>query len=629
MLSGHERSFSVFSLISHSNFNLSLRRIASGAFEWARKCVALLLVYATMAATMPVRANEVDNASQPRSTTISIVDKSILGNDSVKVSDGPGLPTSRPFIDQDKAGDKPTLTLSQSQVRSHASSSIVSHAAPATGQTRKKSHQMAQPLTTAPNCLYALDASAQAAFSISGSTSISTSCSVAVESSASQAFQMSGTETLDLQNNAQVGVVGGWNLSGQTKIVNQSTGQSVSPVKISSPGDPLSFLPIPSGGTIIGKTHTSYDMNNKPPNNTLSAGIYCGGLTIGNTNGATFTMSPGTYIMAGGGLTINSLAVVSGSGVTVYNTSSTGWGCSGSSSYTPITISGQANVTISAPSTGALANVLLFGDRAGCSKAGNCEDQINGSSSTAFNGALYFKTDTLLFTGSNSNGCMMAVADMLTFNGNTSFGINGCSGTMGGVSVSVSPTTATLYAAQTQQFSATVLNTSNMAVTWSISPSVGTINSSGLYTAPSSITSQQTVTVTATSQAEPTVSGSATVTLMPPVSVSISPTAATLYGGQTQQFSSAVSNTTNPAVTWSVNPTSVGTITSAGLYTAPANITTQQSVVITATSQANTSASASATVTLSPPVTVSVTPTSATLYPGQSQQFSASVGNYK
>ena len=195
--------------------------------------------------------------------------------------------------------------------------------------------------------------------------------------------------------------------------------------------------------------------------------------------------------------------------------------------------------------------------------------------------------------------------------------------------MSVSPTTATLYAAQTQQFSATVLNTSNMAVTWSISPSVGTINSSGLYTAPSSITSQQTVTVTATSQAEPTVSGSATVTLMPPVSVSISPTAATLYGGQTQQFSSAVSNTTNPAVTWSVNPTSVGTITSAGLYTAPANITTQQSVVITATSQANTSASASATVTLSPPVTVSVTPTSATLYPGQSQQFSASVGNYK
>ena len=362
MLSGHERSFSVFSLISHSNFNSSLRRIASGAFEWARKSVALLLVYATMAATMPVRANEVDNASQPRSTTISIVDKSILGNDSVKVSDGPGLPTSRPFIDQDKAGDKPTLTLSQSQVRSHASSSIVSHAAPATGQTRKKSHQMAQPLTTAPNCLYALDASAQAAFSISGSTSISTSCSVAVESSASQAFQMSGTETLDLQNNAQVGVVGGWNLSGQTKIVNQSTGQSVSPVKISSPGDPLSFLPIPSGGTIIGKTHTSYDMNNKPPNNTLSAGIYCGGLTIGNTNGATFTMSPGTYIMAGGGLTINSLAVVSGSGVTVYNTSSTGWGCSGSSSYTPITISGQANVTISAPSTGALANVLLFGD---------------------------------------------------------------------------------------------------------------------------------------------------------------------------------------------------------------------------------------------------------------------------
>lgn len=52
MLSGHERSFSAFSRFSHSNFNLSLRKIASGAFECARKCIALVVVYATTAATM-------------------------------------------------------------------------------------------------------------------------------------------------------------------------------------------------------------------------------------------------------------------------------------------------------------------------------------------------------------------------------------------------------------------------------------------------------------------------------------------------------------------------------------------------------------------------------------------------
>jgi len=491
-------------------------------------------------------------------------------------------------------------------------------------QIHKKA--MNAPQGAAPACLYALDGSAQGSFSISGSTSISTSCSAVVESTGSQAFQMSGTEILYVQNNAQVGVAGGWNLSGQTKIVNQSTGQIVQPVKISSPGDPLAFLPVPTGGTIIGKSHTSYDMNNKPPNNTLSAGIYCGGLTVGNTNGVTFTMSPGTYVMAGGGLTINSLGIVSGSGVTVYNTSSTGWGCSGSSSYTPITISGQANVTMSAPTTGALADIVLFGDRAGCSQVGSCQDQINGSSTTTLNGAMYFKSDTLLFTGSSSNGCMMAVADKININGNSSFAITGCSGTMGGVTVSVAPTTATLYGGQTQQFSATVTNASSTGVTWSISPSVGTVSSSGLYTAPTSVTSQQSVTVTATSQAEPTVSASATVTLMPSVGVSIAPTAATLYGGKNQQFSATVSNTSNTAVTWSISP-STGTISSSGLYSAPASITSQQTVTVKATSQADATKSATATVTLMPPVSVSISPTSASLYPGQTQQFTATVSN--
>src|ERR1700733_597552 len=87
----------------------------------------------------------------------------------------------------------------------------------------------------AASCLYALDPSAQGAFSISGSTSIWTSCSAAVESSGSEAFEMSGSEIFYLQSNAQVGVVGGWEISGGAKVVNQSTGQTVQPVKISSP----------------------------------------------------------------------------------------------------------------------------------------------------------------------------------------------------------------------------------------------------------------------------------------------------------------------------------------------------------------------------------------------------------
>ena len=81
--------------------------------------------------------------------------------------------------------------------------------------------------------------------------------------------------------------------------------------------------------------------------------------------------------------------------------------------------------------------------------------------------------------------------------------------TAAAVTVSVSPSSVTLGAGQTQTFTATVAN-SSASVTWSISPQVGSIDQSGNYTAPSSITTTQKVTVTATAAG---VSATASVTL--------------------------------------------------------------------------------------------------------------------
>jgi hypothetical protein len=81
------------------------------------------------------------------------------------------------------------------------------------------------------------------------------------------------------------------------------------------------------------------------------------------------------------------------------------------------------------------------------------------------------------------------------------------------VSVSVNPSSITLLANQTQQFTATVSNTTNTAVTWSISPSVGTISTTGFYTAPSTIGGTQPVTVTAVSQSDGVSAGTAAITL--------------------------------------------------------------------------------------------------------------------
>jgi Bacterial Ig-like domain (group 2) len=81
------------------------------------------------------------------------------------------------------------------------------------------------------------------------------------------------------------------------------------------------------------------------------------------------------------------------------------------------------------------------------------------------------------------------------------------------VNVTVSPTSTSLSSSQTQQFKATVTGTSNTAVTWSLNSAVGAVSSSGLYTAPASIASAQTIYITAESSAEPSAYGFAAISL--------------------------------------------------------------------------------------------------------------------
>jgi RHS repeat-associated protein len=190
-------------------------------------------------------------------------------------------------------------------------------------------------------------------------------------------------------------------------------------------------------------------------------------------------------------------------------------------------------------------------------------------------------------------------------------------------SVIISPGNVSLRPSQGQQFTATVTNRITQTVNWSLSPNVGTVTNGGFYTAPSTITTQQNITLTARFTLDPTVYSSVTITLMPPVTVSVSPLTASLGQNQTQQFTSTVQNTGNTAVTWSLNP-SVGNVNSSGLYTAPASIASQQNISVIATSQADSSKSGSATVTLIP-VSVSVSAAANPMYPSQTNLFTATV----
>jgi hypothetical protein len=202
------------------------------------------------------------------------------------------------------------------------------------------------------------------------------------------------------------------------------------------------------------------------------------------------------------------------------------------------------------------------------------------------------------------------------------------------VGVTVSPATATVAAGGTQQFQATVTGTSNTAVQWEVNSiaggnaQYGTISSTGLYTAPTPVVTMQ-VTVTAVSNADSTKTASAIATVnavsgTTGVTITISPTTATVGVSQTQQFTAAVTGTTNTAVTWSVDGVAngnatVGTISTSGIYTAPS---TYGSHTVTASSVGDSTKSANAAVAV---ISLTVSPATTMLAPLGTRQFTATV----
>jgi uncharacterized protein (DUF1800 family) len=141
----------------------------------------------------------------------------------------------------------------------------------------------------------------------------------------------------------------------------------------------------------------------------------------------------------------------------------------------------------------------------------------------------------------------------------------------------VSPTSATVKLGATQQF------TSSGATSWTAT--AGSISTSGLFTAPASMPSSSSVTVTATGAGG---SASAAVTLEVLNPQTISPPTVSLNLGATQQF------TSTSASAWAAT---YGTVTAAGLYTAPSAMSSTGTDTVTATGP---NGNATATVTLIP-----------------------------
>jgi Flp pilus assembly protein TadG len=252
-------------------------------------------------------------------------------------------------------------------------------------------------------CVLALNRNASGAITAQGSTTVNLNgCSMYDDSRSSTALTVGGSAQVSALS---VGVVGG--ISGNTSVTTTAgihTGLSPIP-------DPYANVQVPS---FSGCNQNNYSAKKQ---DTINPGVYCGGMQF-NAN-AEVTFNPGIYFIDGGNFTVNGGARLQGTGVTIIFTSSSG-------SWPTATINGGATIDLRPPSTGPMAGIVLFGDRA---IPVGTPYKFNGGATQYLGGAIYFPTGDVNFSGGagTSTNCTQLIGDTITFTGNSGLAIN-CAG---------------------------------------------------------------------------------------------------------------------------------------------------------------------------------------------------------
>ena len=201
-----------------------------------------------------------------------------------------------------------------------------------------------------------------------------------------------------------------------------------------------------------------------------------------------------------------------------------------------------------------------------------------------------------------------------------------------GVTVTVAPAAATVRAGHSQLFTATVTGAPN-TVTWSVNgitggdAVAGTIDGSGVYTAPSIVPNPSTVTVRATSTAAPTAAGSAAVSIIPRTSIS-SVTPSPVVAGAFTIAVAGAGFTSGSVVSFDGVSLATSFVSSTQLSASGSAPAPKTSVpVVVTTPDGDSSSAFYVNVVSPPPVTISITPASATVRVRSTKQFTATVQN--
>ncbi len=187
------------------------------------------------------------------------------------------------------------------------------------------------------------------------------------------------------------------------------------------------------------------------------------------------------------------------------------------------------------------------------------------------------------------------------------------------ISVTVTPTTSSVLLGNSQSLTATVTNSTDTNVSWSVngvaggSASTGTISATGTYTGPADLPSPAIVLVTATSHADPTKSATAQLTITSDLAITLAPANASVELGAVQGFHAAINSAGHPdtSVRWSLSgatcPAACGSVDLSGNYTAPGVLPAPATTTITAQSVADPPKQTSALINITSNFTLQVT----------------------
>ena len=241
-------------------------------------------------------------------------------------------------------------------------------------------------------CLVALNTTEPAAFRVNGNTTVEADCGVYSNSSASNALN---------SPSASGCITGTWaGISGQANgtCFNFAGGmdEGLPPIP-----DPLATLPEPDCDAMPNGRRTG--INYWP-------GRYGGNLL--NINNGSYTFQPGVYCVTNGMHWTG--GNVSGDGVMFYVENSTG------QNSRSVQINGSVNVNLSAPTSGPYQGILFYGSRSN-PYWGNPGNHIEGSSTSTFTGAIYFRNEHIDFAGNTdvANEWAMVIGDTVDFIGNS------------------------------------------------------------------------------------------------------------------------------------------------------------------------------------------------------------------